>query len=170
MEKTRKRKSTASKKAEEQAAKTSTQENFQQVLDDITDTNAETIGAENIDTSKNIQIPEEKKNKQDASIKLQEPKKPISLFATSLANRIMTRIYELYGHSIKGESCKGIISQAEKHAKTYKITIKTDIEKIDTHELYEYIVKLISDGYNLSPLDTNYNDIFLRAVVERYKV
>ena len=170
MEKTRNRKTTTSKKAEEQATKTNTQENLQQVPDDSTDTNAATIGVENINTPKNIETPENKKNEQDVSIKMQKPKKPITPFVTSLANRIMTRIYELYGHSIKGETCKEIVSQAQKHAKAHKITIKTDIEKIDTHELYEHIVQLISDGYNISPLDANYNDIFLKAVVERYKV
>ena len=168
MEKTRNRKNTTSKKTEEQAARTSEQQNLEQMSNDSTNTNPEKINWETIETPQGTEPPKE--NEQDTPINPQEPKKQISPFVVSLANRIMARIYELYGYSIEGELLGEILSRAQEYANDNTIDIKTGIDKIDTHELYDYIVNIISSGYNLSPLDTTYNDIFLRAVAERYKV
>jgi len=188
MEKTRNRKSTASKKTEKQGAKTSRQEKLQQVPNDSTNTNPEKINWESIETPQTIELPQateppkvielpndlkkpkDKGKEQDNPINPQEPKKRISPFVISLANRIMARLYELYGYSIQGELLKEILSRAQKYANSNKIVIQTDIEKICTYELYDHIVNIISDGYNLSPWDNTYNDIFLRAVMERCKV
>jgi transposase len=188
MEKTRNRKNTASKKSEEQAAKTSEQQNLQQMSHDNTGTNPKKINWETVETlqtigppkgteppkvvelPQSVEKPKDKENEQDTPINPQGIKKRISPFVVSLANRIMARIYELYGYSIEGELLSEILSRAQEYANDNKIAIKTGIDKIDTHELYDYIVNIISSGYNLSPLDTTYNDIFLRAVAERYKV
>jgi len=164
MEKTTNRKNRTSKKVEKQSAKTSGQGNPKPVTNDSADNDTEKIKSKNTDTAK------DNENRQAAPTSPQEPEKPLNTFATTLADRIMSRIYELYGYSIKGNSCKVIVNQAQKYANANKIKIKIDINTINTHELYPYIVNLISSGYNLSPLDTNYNDIFLRAVVERYKM
>lgn len=163
MENTRKKKNTTPKQVEEQAAKTSGQENTKLMTSDNNDTNGDRSVPECTDTA------ELKESKKDKPIETQKPEKPLNTFAPTLANGVMTRIYELYGYSIKGNACKTIISQAQQYAKERNITINTDIETINTHELYDHIVNLISNGYSLSPLDTTYNDIFLRAVIERYK-
>lgn len=163
MEKTRKKKNTTPEQVEEQTAKTSGQENTEPMTNDSNDTNADSIAAESTDTA------ELKERKKDKPIETQKPEKPLNTFAHTLANRVMTRIYELYGYNIKGNACKTIISQAQQYAKSHNITINTDIETIDIHELYDHIVNLISNGYRISTLDTTYNDIFLRAVIERYK-
>jgi len=163
MENTRKKKNTTPKQVEEQTAKTSGQENTEPMTNDSNDTNADSIAAESTDTA------ELKERKKDKPIETQKPEKPLNTFALTLANRVMTRIYELYGYNIKGNTCKAIISQAQKYAKSHNITINTDIETIYIHELYDHIVNLISNGYMISTLDTTYNDIFIRAVIERYK-
>ncbi len=166
MEKTNNRKNRTSKKVkvEDQSAKTSSQESPKSVINDSTDTNADKITSKNTDTAK------DNVNSHAVPMSPQEPEKPINNFAVAQANEIMSRIYELYGYSIKDKACKIIISQAQQYAHKHKINIKTDINTINTHELYPYIVELISNGYNLSPLDTTYNDIFIRAIVERYKM
>jgi len=164
MEKTTNRKNSTSKKVEEQGAKMSEQEKPEPMLNDNTDTHANEMMPERAN------IAEDKRNEQDTSIETQETQKPIDPFIASLSGRIMDRIYELYGYSITGNVCKIIISQAQQYANVYNININTDIETINIHELYDHIVNIISNGYNLSPLDNNYNDIFLRAVVERYRM
>ncbi len=163
MENTRKKKNTTPEQVEEQTAKTSGQENTEPMTNDSNDTNADSIAAESTDTAELNEF------KKDKPIETQKPEKPLNTFAPTLANRVMTRIYELYGYNIKGNVCKTIISLAQQYAKERNITINTDIETINTHELYDHIVNLISNGYRISPLDTTYNDIFLRAVIERYK-
>jgi len=164
MEKTRSRKKSTSNQAVEQSANTIGQEKPETVINESNDLNISRTMPKDTDTTK------DKENKQDALIRNQRPKKSPNAFVLNLANRIMARIYELYGYSIKGKACESIMKQAKHHADIHKIDIKIDIDTINTYELYDHIVQLLSNGYNPSPLDTNYNDIFIRAIVERYKI
>ena len=164
MEKTRSRKKSTSNQAVEQSANTSGQEKTEAMINESNDINISRTMPKETDITK------DKENKQDVLIKNQEPKKSPNAFVLNLTNRIMTRIYELYGYSIKGKACESIMKQSKQHADIHKIDIKTDIDTINTNELYDHIVQLLSNGYNPSPLDTNYNDIFIRAIVERYKI
>jgi hypothetical protein len=163
MVKARNKKNTASKKVGEQDLKTIGQENLHQSANDGVKSDGDRVRPSSTDTA------EDKSAQQDTTVKTVKPQRSPTSFVGDLANRVMVRIYELYGYSIKGDLCKIIISRAQQYAKANNININTDIEAINTHELYDYIVGLISNGYNISPLDTTYNDIFLRAVVERYK-
>jgi hypothetical protein len=167
MENTRSKKNTSSKKSkkiEEQTAKTNVKEIVQSTAEDAINTNENTITANDINTLEDENIyhepPMESSRTQSA----------VNPFALQMANKIMARIYAICGYTIEGDACKAIISQAQKYANAHNININTDIVAINTHELYDYIVSLISNGYNVSPLDDTYSDIFLRAIVERYKV
>jgi hypothetical protein len=164
MEKTRSRKKSTSNQVVEQSANTSGQEKPEIVINESNDVNISITMPKDTDTTK------DKENKPDVLIENPKPKKLPNVFVLNLANRIMVRIYELYGYSIKGKACKSIMKHAKHHADIYKIAMKTDIDTINTHELYDHIVQLLSNGYNPLPLDTNYNDIFIRAIVERYKI
>jgi len=164
MEKTRSRKKSTSNQAVEQSANTSGQEKTEAMINESNDINISRTMPKETDITK------DKENEQDVLIKNQEPKESPNAFVLNLANRIIDRIYELYGYSIKGKACESIMEQAKHHADIHKIDMKTDIDTINTHELYVHIVQLLSNGYNPSPLDTNYNDIFIRAIVERYKM
>jgi len=167
MENTGNRKNTTSKKSkkvEEKEAKTNKPEVVQPKANDDLNTNENTIRTNDTSTL------EDEKASRKPPLKTSETQRPVNRFALKMASKIMARIYEIYGYTIEGDACKAIISQAQKYANTHNITINTDIETINTHELYDYIVSLISNGYNIPPLDDTYRDIFLMAVVERYKV
>jgi hypothetical protein len=167
MESTRNRKNTTSKKSkkvEEQDVKTNKQETVQPTANDVVDT------SENKIITNDTSTPEDEKIYRESPTGTSKTKSPVNPFASKMASKIMARIYEMYGYKIEGDACKALISQAEKYANAHNISINTDVETINTYELYDYIVTLISNGYNVSPLDDTYRDIFLRAVVERHKV
>jgi len=167
MENTRNRKNTTSKnskKVEEQAAKINKQEAVQPTANDALNTNENAIRTN--DTSSL----EDKKVFHDSPMKTSKNQRVVNHFAFKMANKIMARLYEIYGYKIEGDTCKAIISQAQKYASAHGININTDVETINTSELYDYIVSLISSGYSIPPLDDTYRDIFLKSIVERYKV
>jgi ATPase subunit of ABC transporter with duplicated ATPase domains len=97
-----------------------------------------------------------------------EPKP--NAFLVTIARRIMNRLYELYGYSIKDDTGRRIIEAARAYASTRNIKIQDNIQEINITELYGNILNILSLGYLSSPLDNNYNDILLRAIIDKYKV
>jgi hypothetical protein len=130
-----------------------------------------------METSYEVKNQEEEKNietnnksAKDTGNENQSDKPRPNAFLATMARRIMNRLYELYGHNIKGDTCRRIIETARAYANTGNFKIQDNIQEINTTELYENILNILSLGYLPSPLDNNYTDILLRAIIDKYKV
>jgi hypothetical protein len=93
-----------------------------------------------------------------------------NMFLTKTAQHIMNRFYELYGYAIKGDTCRRIVQIAQSYATRENINIQGDIQEIKITELYDNILNVLSLGYIPSPLDNTYNNILIRAIIDKYKV
>lgn len=132
---------------------------------------------ENIESSNKLYDNTENKNQDNKSkpntflTRINQSDKPsTNVFLATMARRIMSRLYELYGYSIKGDTCRRIIEEARSYAIRENVNIQDNIQEIKTAELYDNILNVLSLGYLPPSLDTNYNDILLRAIIDRYKV
>jgi len=91
-------------------------------------------------------------------------------FLTTIANRIMSRLYEIYGYIIKDDVCQSIIQIAQTYAIRTNKKIQDNIKEINIPDLYDSIINILSRGQFPSPLDNTYNDILIGAIIEKYKV
>ena len=91
-------------------------------------------------------------------------------FLTAMANRIMSRLYEMYGYSIKDDVCQKIIEREQAYASRINKKMKYNIKEINIPELYDSILNILSRGHLPSPLDNTYNEILIRAIIEKYEV
>jgi len=107
---------------------------------------------------------------QDTTKKIQNDKTIPNAFLTKMVQRIMNRLCELYGYSIKGDVCRRIVQAAQSYASRKNINIQDSIQEINILELYDSILSILSRGQVPSPLDNTYNDILIAAIVEKYKV
>lgn len=93
-----------------------------------------------------------------------------NMFLTKTAQHIMNKFYEMYGYIIKGNTCRRIIQIAQSYASRENINIQSDIQEINITELYDNILNVLSLDYIPSPLDNTYNNILIRAIIDKYKV
>jgi hypothetical protein len=114
-----------------------------------------------------IELPDTYK---DTADKEQKDTAVHSSFLDSLAKRIMNKLLTLYGNSIEGETCKKIIEIAKTYAKTGNTQMQDTIDRINIFELYDSIIKILKQGYYTSPLDETYNDILIKAIIDKYKL
>jgi len=91
-------------------------------------------------------------------------------FLDSLAKSIMNKLFTIYGYIIEGEICKRIIEIAKTYAKTENIQMQDNIDRIKTFELYDSIIKILKQGHYPSPLDETYNNILIKAIIDKYKL
>jgi len=117
---------------------------------------------------KNIETSD--KSIEDIAKKTQNNKTIPSIYLTNTAQRIMNRLYELYGYSIRGDVCRRIVQAAQSHASRENIHIRDNIQEIQITELYDNILNILSRGYTPSPLDNTYNNILITAIIDKYKV
>jgi hypothetical protein len=110
------------------------------------------------------------KSIEDIAEKTQNNKTIPNIYLTNTAQRIMNRLYELYGYSIKGDVCRKMIQTAQSYASRENINIQDDIQEIKIAELYDNILNILSRGYAPSPLDNAYNNILITAIIDKYKV
>jgi hypothetical protein len=92
------------------------------------------------------------------------------MLLTKTAQRIMNRLYEIYGYTIKGDMCRRIVQTAQSYASRENINIKDDIKEINIAELYNNVLNVLSLGYVPSPLDNTYNSLLIKAIIDKYKV
>ncbi len=151
----------------EQNLETINQENEEraETFDSIEDKNKNTE-ADSKENEKNVETYE---NKEEANNRQDRRTKP-NLFLTKMANRIMSRLYEIYGYSIKGDRCRSIVEIAQSYARREKVTIQDNISEIYIPDLYNNILNILSLGYLPSPLDNTYNDILIKAIIDKYKI
>jgi len=120
------------------------------------------------ENKKNIETSD--KSSENIAEKTQNNKTIPNIYITNTAQRIMNRLYELYGYSIKDNVCRRIVQIAQTYASRENINIQDDIQEIKIAELYDNILNILSLGYTPSPLDNTYNDILIRAIIDKYKV
>ncbi len=120
----------------------------------------------NQENEKNIKTPENKEKSKDQ----QDNKTIPSSFLANMANSIINRLHRIYGYSIKGDRCRSILKTAQSYARRENIKLQDHINEIYIRDLYPNILNILSLGYIPSPLDNTYNDILVRAIVDKYKI
>jgi len=124
--------------------------------------------AQKHENEKNIETSD--KPSDDIAKKTQNNETIPNIYLTNTAQRIMNRLYELYGYSIKDNICRRIAQIAQTYASRKNINIQDDIQEIKIAELYDNILNILSRGYTPSPLDNTYNNILITAIIDKYKV
>jgi hypothetical protein len=107
---------------------------------------------------------------EDSSKKTENNNTIYNTFLTKVAQRIMNRLYETYGYTIKDDMCRRIVQTAQSYASRENINIKDDIKEINIAELYNNVLNVLSLGYVPSPLDNTYNSLLIKAIIDKYKV
>jgi len=124
--------------------------------------------AQKHENEKNIETPD--KSSKDIANKTQNNKTITNIYLNNTAQRIMNRLYELYGYSIKDNVCRRIVQTAQTYASRENINIQDNIQEINLIELYDNILNILSRGYIPSPLDNTYNNILITAIIDKYKI
>ncbi len=164
MTQTKSRSRNKNKKSENQETQLNQQEEI------IIQASSETNEANEPKSYENEEIIEASNVTKDTTEKNRNKENINNPFLTTMANRIMSRLYELYGYSIKDDLCQRITKRAQAYASRINKKIKDDIKEINIPELYDSILNILSRGHFPSPLDNTYNEILIRAIIEKYEV